>query len=85
MFLRILTGILLVCAIINCKDTHEHGHGGDSLKVFDDILDHLNTTLKSGDGHRLVSRSNLEKLLTDLNFKTCTGVDESSDRCNLVS
>ena len=81
-FLRFFTGILLISAIGNCEeDGHSHG---DSLKVFENILDHLNTTLVSTDGHRLISRANLEKLLQDLNFKKCT-TGENSSSCNLVS
>ena len=86
MFFKVITGIVLLSAIVSCDDHgHGHSHGGDSSKIFDNILDHLNTTLKSGDGHRLVSIPNLEKLLQDLNFRACTGVQESSERCNLVS
>ena len=86
MLLRFLTLVLLFSALCKCEDNghdhHEHGHGEEN--VFEKILDHINTTLKSADGHRLINRANLEKLLTDLNFRNCTD-EETSSTCNLVS
>ena len=79
----------LFCVTL-CEDEHEHdghGHGHEIFhsedKYFDEIYEHLGVTSKDTEGHHILTKSKLEKLFTDLNFRTCAA-NEESNQCNLI-
>jgi hypothetical protein len=74
---------LFVVLVSTEEDDHDH-HDHSSGDIFEEIFEHLNTTLKDSEGHSLLSVGDFEKLHEDLNFRTC-GANEESNSCNLVS
>ena len=74
--------LVILLILVSTEDDHDHDHDDDH-SVVHEIFEHLNTTLKDGEGHSLLSVSDFDKLFKELNFRKC-GTNEESNSCNLV-